>query len=188
SAALAELTDYESTLQRIADLAVPRFADWCTVDMLQPDGSLKRLAVRHVDEDKVRLAHEIYAKYPPRPEDPRSVPLVLRTGEPDWSEEMPDGVLEASAHNAEHLRLMRALGLRSYVCVPLRSGVGLLGALTFVTAESGRVYSSEDLRAAQDLAGRAVVAIENAQLMAALKDADRRKDEFLAMLAHELRN
>src|SRR5262249_62141473 len=67
SAALAEGTDYERTLQRIADPAAPRFADWCTVDMLQPDGSLRRLAVRHVDPDKVRRAHDIYAKYPPPP-------------------------------------------------------------------------------------------------------------------------
>ena len=186
--ALAEVTDFETTLQRIADLAVPRFADWCTVDVLGADGSLRRLAMQHSDPQKVRFAHEIYARYPPRPGDARSVMQVLRTGEPDWCEEIPDDVLAAAAHDAEHLRLMRGLGLRSYVCVPLKSHGELLGVLTFVTAESGRVYDEHDLRAAADLAARAVVAIENARLMAALRDADRRKDEFLAMLAHELRN
>jgi signal transduction histidine kinase/CheY-like chemotaxis protein len=83
---------------------------------------------------------------------------------------------------------MRELGLKSYICVPLNSRNRALGALTFVTAESGRTYDTDDLRAAEDLASRAVIAIENAGLLAALKETDRRKDEFLAILAHELRN
>ncbi len=188
SAALAEPANYETILQRIAALAVPHFADWCTVDMLQPDGALKRLAVQHTDPAKVQLAQEVYRKYPPRPDDQRSVPLVLRTGKPDWATIIPDSVLAESTHNEEHLRLMRELGLKSYLCVPLRSRTGLLGALTFVMAESGRVYQADDLQVAEDLAGRAVIAIENATLLESLKDADRRKDEFLATLAHELRN
>ncbi len=188
SAALAELTDYESTLQRIASLAVPRFADWCTVDMLQAEGPPRRLAVRHTDPAKMQLAEEVYRKYPPRPDDPRSVALVLRTGETDWAPEIPDWVLETACHDAEHLRIMRELGLKSYICVPLRSRTGLLGAITFVTAESGRVYDAADVRLGEDLARRAEIAIENVTLLEALQQADRRKDEFLATLAHELRN
>lgn len=185
-AALAEVTDYEHTLQRIAGLAVPRFADWCTVDMLQADGSFRRLAVQHVDPAKLNLAREVYRKYPPRMDDPRSVALVLRTGKPDWAEEIPDEALAGAAYDDEHLHILRELGLRSYVCVPLVSRRGLLGALTFVTAESGRVYDADDLRAAEDLAGRAVIAIENALMVAALEEADRRKDRFLASSLHLL--
>jgi signal transduction histidine kinase/CheY-like chemotaxis protein len=64
----------------------------------------------------------------------------------------------------------------------------VLGAITFVAAESGRRYTDADLAAAEDLARRAAVAVENAHLYDALKEADKRKDEFLATLAHELRN
>ena len=188
SAALAELTDYESTLQKVAALAAPHFADWCSVDMQDADGSLRRLAVTHVDPEKVKLVYELERKYPPREQADRGARLAIRTGEPNWMATIPEELLVAAAQSEEHLRILRELGLRSYICVPLKSRSGVLGALTFVTAESGRLYREDDVRAAEDLAHRAVIAIENAKLLAALKDADRRKDEFLAMLAHELRN
>jgi signal transduction histidine kinase/ActR/RegA family two-component response regulator len=113
---------------------------------------------------------------------------VLRTSAPDWVEAIPDDLLAELAQDEEHLRIMRKLGLKSYICVPLKTRTTTLGVLTFVTAESGRIYNANDLRAAEDLAYRAVIAIENASLLAALKESDRRKDEFLAILAHELRN
>ncbi len=188
SAALAELTDYQSTLQRVASLAVPFFADWCAVEMREGETSVSRLAVTHIDPTKVRLAHELFRRYPPRPDDSHGVMKVLRTGIPEWFESLPDAVLEESAQDEEHLQMIRELGLKSYICVPLKSRSGTLGAVSFVTAESGRVYSADDLRSAEDLAHRAVIAIENARLLATLKESDQRKDEFLAILAHELRN
>jgi PAS domain S-box-containing protein len=187
SAALAELTDYKSTLQKVAALAIPFFADWCTADMQEADGSLRRLAVTHSDPVKLELAHELIRRYPPRPSDP-GVMKVLRTGEPEWVAMIPDSLLVESAQDEDHLRILRQLGLKSFICVPLRSRARTLGALTFVTAESGRVYDATDLAAAEDLAHRTVIAIENARLLSALKESDRRKDEFLAILAHELRN
>jgi PAS domain S-box-containing protein len=188
SAALAALTDYKSTLEKVANMAVPYFADWCAVDMLEFDGSLRRLAVAHVDPRKIQLAHELFRRYPPQPSDAHGVMNVLRTGQREWMSVIPDSLLVEATRDEDHLRIARQLGLTSFICVPLRSRKEVLGALTFVTAESGRVYDSNDLAAAEDLTHRAVIAIENANLLAALKESDRRKDEFLAMLAHELRN
>jgi signal transduction histidine kinase len=188
SAALAELTDYKSTLQKVAGLAVPFFADWCVADMQEADGSLRRLAVTHSDPAKLQLAHELFRRYPPQPSDPHGVMKVLRTGEPEWVAMIPDSLLVESAQDEDHLQIIRQLGLKSFICVPLRSRARTLGALTFITAESGRVYDATDLAAAEDLAHRTVIAIENASLLSALKESDRRKDEFLAILAHELRN
>ncbi|HEV8470339.1 MAG TPA: PAS domain S-box protein [Candidatus Limnocylindria bacterium] len=189
SAALTDLTDQESTLRKVAGLAVPDFADWCTVDLIEgADGSLRRLAVSHVDPAKVQLVRDLDRKYPSQRLEPRGVRHVVRTGEPEWAASIPDEMLVGLAEGEEHLSTLRSLGLRSYICVPLKSRGDVLGAITFVTAESGRTYGADDVRAAEDLSRRAVMAIENARLLASLREADRRKDEFLAMLSHELRN
>jgi signal transduction histidine kinase/ActR/RegA family two-component response regulator len=185
---LAELLDVPSTLQKVAALAVPHFADWCAVDLLDPDGTLRRVAVVHKDPARVGLAHELYRRYPPDPNAARGVWQVLRTGQSELISEIPDSLL-AEAIKDEGLRdIVRLLGLKSYMGVPLTVRGKTLGVLTFIAAESGRRYQPADLQMAEDLGQRAAIAIENARLYSELKAADRRKDEFLAMLAHELRN
>jgi len=188
SSMLAALVDYESTLQKVAGLAVPGFADWCAVDLVEADNSLRRLAVVHVDPAKVHLAAELDQKYPADPNSAHGVYRVLRTGAPQILEEISDEVLAEVARDEAHLHLLRELGLKSFICVPLQTRNKTLGVLSFVYAESGRRYGAGDLSLAGELAHRAAIAIENARLYADLREADRRKDEFLAMLAHELRN
>jgi PAS domain S-box-containing protein len=188
SAALAGVVEYESTLQKVASLAVPCFADWSALDLAGEDGSLRRLAVAHQDPAKVALVGDLMREYPPDPSSPLGVLAVLRTGKPEILGDIPDALLVQRAKDERHLRLIRSLGLKSSICVPLIVSGKALGVLTFATAESDRRYSDADLAVAMDLAHRAAVAVENARLYEALKDADRRKDEFLATLAHELRN
>jgi PAS domain S-box-containing protein len=183
SAALATVVDYESTLQKVANLAVPYFADWSAVDVAE-NGNLRRLAVAHQDASKVGLAHELMRQYPPDPQAPNGVFAVFRTGKPEIIGEITDDLLVKGAKDD----LIRSLGLKSYICVPLIVAGETLGVLTFATAESGRRYTEADLALATDLAQRAAVAVENTRLYQALRETDRRKDEFLATLAHELRN
>ena len=195
TSAITESLDYEATLARAAQLAVPRIADWCAVDVVE-DGepSPKRLAVAHIDPAKVELAKELEAKYPTDPAAPTGLPNVLRTGRSELYPEIPDEILERSITDAEQLRMARALGLRSAMIVPLVSRGRTLGAITFVMAESGRRYDEDDLRFAEDLARRFAVAIENARLFrgeqlarTSADVANRAKDEFLAVVSHELR-
>lgn len=188
SRSLAGLIDYQSTLQVIAHLAVPNFADWCGVDVVDESGHLQPLAVAHVDPLKVDLATRLRREYPPSPEATIGAPRVVRTGQPEMLSEIADEFLEKAARDSEHLKLLRQLGLKSYMCVPLIIRDQLFGVMTFVSAESNRRYTHDNLGIAQDLAHRAAIAIDNARLYTDLKEADRRKDEFLAMLAHELRN
>ncbi len=188
SAALATVVDYESTLQRVAGLAVPHFADWSAVDVVGAGGALRRLAVAHRDAEKVRLAQELHDRYPPDPDAPGGAAGVLRSGRAEIVADITDEMLVRGARNEDHLGLLRGLGLRSYICVPLVVSGSPLGVLSFVTAESGRRYTVADLALAEDLARRAAVAIENVRLYQELREADRRKDEFLALLGHELRN
>ena len=188
SAALADLSDYESTLRKLAHLAVPGFADLCAVDIQRDDGSVHRLALIQSNSALDALTEEILQTHPPLPTDQYGAMRVLRSGESVWYRVVSDDFLKESAQSERHLDWLRQLRPRSYMCVPVRSQRSAVGALTFVTTESGREYDETDLRVAEDLAHRAAIAIENATLVSTLKEADRRKDEFLAMLAHELRN
>jgi signal transduction histidine kinase/CheY-like chemotaxis protein len=188
SRTLAEVLDVPDTLQRVAASAVPGFADWCLVDIQEADGSLKRVAVAHADPGKVQFARELSRRHPPNPAAPRGVWNVLRTGRPDLVAEVTQPILIDAVPAPELRQILTDLGLKSYIGVPLSVRGKTLGVMTFVTAESGRRYDVADLRLAEDLAHRAAVAIENARLYAELKEADQRKDEFLAMLSHELRN
>jgi PAS domain S-box-containing protein len=188
SAALADVVDYESTLGKVARLAVPFFADWCAVDIAQPDGTLRRVAAVHTDPRKVELAHELDRRYTPRANAPYGPAHVLSTGKPQLVADIAEAILTASARDEDHLRLLREIGPRSYICVPLTTRGKTLGTITFLMSESRRLYSPADLALAEDLARRAAVATENSRLYGVLREADRRKDEFIALLAHELRN
>jgi PAS domain S-box-containing protein len=186
--ALAGVVDAESTLQKVARLAVPFFADWCVVDMVQPAGPMRRVAVAHSDAGRTELGYELARRYPVDPTLAHGPPRVLRTGRSEMLAVISDEFLVQAARDAQHLAILRELGLKSYLWVPLRARGKNAGVISFVTAESSRHYDLTDLAVAEELARRASIALENAQLYAELRLADRRKDEFLATLAHELRN
>jgi PAS domain S-box-containing protein len=171
SAELASSLDVTETLATVARLAVPAIADWAAVDMVARDGALQRLAVEHSDPARVALVREIERRYPPNPDAPRGVHHVLRTGEADFLPHISDELIDAVAQDAEHARLIRELGLRSWLCAPLTGRQGVLGAITLACAESGREFTQQDLLLADDLGRRAAVAIENATLVAELQHA-----------------
>lgn len=180
---LGSSLEYETTLSNVAKLAVPAFADWCAIDMVQEDGSIGRLTVAHVDPAKVRRANELAEKYPPDSDAPYGVPNVIRTGHPELFTEIPDELLvEAAADAPELLEIMRELGLKSSMCVPLVVRDRVLGAVTFVSAESGRRYDEADLATAQDLARRAAIAVDNALLFREGEVARRQAQESLGVV------
>jgi PAS domain S-box-containing protein len=205
--ALGATLEVEEALAAVAQMAVPEFADWCAVD-LSADGTgasgvARRVAVAHVDPAKVALAQTLAERYPTAPDAPVGVPYVLRTGRPELTADIPDALLEQGARDAEHLAALRALGLRSYVVVPMLAaevGAGashpavtaehpvadgrprVVGALTFVSAEGGRRYGAAELETATELARRAATALERARLYGAM----RRDRARLAEQAEEL--
>ena len=185
SARLTSL-DYEKNLEAIAQLAVPRFADWCVVDLLE-GGELRRLAIAHTDAAKVEFARELHRRYPPRRDDPGGFWHVITSGNSVLASGIDDELLRRTARDAEHLSILREVGLRSAMLVPLGRGNEVYGVLTFVLARGDRAYGEEDLDFAQELGRRAAYAIENARLYRQAQEASRAKDEFLAALSHELR-
>jgi len=161
---LTESLDLDSTLQKIAALAVPTVADWCGVDLVDPNGATRVVAVAHVDPTKVELARELRERYPQDPDAPTGLPNVIRTGRSQLYPEISDETLVELARDEDHLRLLRELGLRSGMIVPLNARGRTLGALTLALAESDRRYGDDDLEFAEDLAHRAASAVENSML------------------------
>ena len=163
-AELSSSLDYRATLSRVARLAVPALCDWCAVDVLDEAGSVERLAVVHQDPQKVELAHVLQERYPPDPDAPYGVHQVLRSGEPQIMSEVDPDLVERAARDEEHREILRRLGLGSYMVVPLIARGRTLGAISLISAESGRRYGEEDLRLAEDIAHRAALAVDNSRL------------------------
>jgi serine phosphatase RsbU (regulator of sigma subunit)/PAS domain-containing protein len=180
SALLAGSLDFDATVQLIARLAVPRLGDWCFVELLRDDGSIERAAFEAADPEIGERAREYDRRYPLDPDAPWGSPQVIRSGEPDLTPEIPDEVLVAVAQDEEHLEILRSLGFRSSMIVPLRAGGQVIGDIALVSAESGRRFGAEDLASAQELADRCGLYLENARLYRELESA---RDELEAILA-----
>lgn len=162
---LGSSLDYETTLNRLASSAVPELADWCTVDLVEErTRTIRRVAVAHVDPDKVKWAWELGQQFPVDIDAPSGVPRVLRTGEPELYSTVTDEMLEQGAADPRQLRMMRELALTSVMIVPLRADERVAGAMTFVWAESRKHYDESDLTFAKELGRRAGMAIERAAL------------------------
>ena len=161
--ALAASLDYEETLRRVARLAVPRLADWCAVELPDDRGLLHHVALAHADPGKEAEGRALRERYPPDPTTPAGSHAVLRDGRPQLYAEVTDAMLVAGAQDAEHLAAARRLDIGTVMIVPMRSGGRTLGVMTFVRGR-GRRYDDDDLRFAEDLAGRAATAVENARL------------------------
>ena len=132
---LSSALDYEATLAHICRLVVPIFADWCQLDLLAESGELHRLEVAHKDPEHVEFIRTLQRRYPPQPGD--ALLKVIETGEPAVAFDITDDQLVQSSRDPDHLRLVRSLGLRSVMIIPLTARGRTLGALTLIVAESG---------------------------------------------------
>ncbi len=186
SVALAASLDYQKTLEQVAGLAVPELGDWCVVDLLE-NGAIRQMVVAHLDPAKVELARSLRQRYPLDLDADYGVPRVLRTGQPELIPSISDELLRKVVQDDEHLALLRTLGLRSGMVVPLRARGRTLGAITLVAASLRRQYEPADLALAVDFAMRAAMAIDNAALYEEAQAAIQMRDEFLSIASHELK-
>jgi PAS domain S-box-containing protein len=184
---LSSSLDYQRTLRAVAQLAVPRIADWCAVDMRTGPRTVELLAIAHVDPEKIRWAEELRQRDPVDLERPVGLAKVLLTGRPEFYPEITDALLVASAKDERTLDLARSLGFSSAMIVPLVTQNTTIGAISFVAAESGKRYAAADLRMAEELASRAALAIENSRLYGASQQAVAVRDDFISAASHELR-
>ena len=161
---LSASLDYERTLQQVAELAVPELADWCTVTLPDGHGFARAVAVAHVEPEKVAFARRIGERYPTRLDAPTGVAQLLRDGQSQVVNDIPPEMLAMVAQDDDHLELLTAVGLQAGLIVPMAAGGKIIGALSLISAESGRRFSDADVILAEELARRAGAAVENARL------------------------
>ena len=191
---LSRSLDEETTLAAIAEAVVPALADWCRIDLLDTGGSLRRLVTHHRDPERSRTLTELVQTLHTAPGAAGSMSRAIESGEMLVAQFDRSGDY-GDIRDPAVLAFARAVGMRAYCVVPLVARGRTLGAIAAVQAESDRVFSAEDCALVHELAHRAALALDNGRLYAeseaALQEAkvaNRVKDEFLAMLGHELRN
>lgn len=156
--------DPERTMDTVARLAVPQLADWSAAYVVEDDGSIRRRSLRHADETHDGIAAEIEASPALDPDARTGVPAVIASGQPAFRPVVSPEELAADAPNREEqAALLRGIGLRSWICVPVRARGRVVGAASFV-ATGHRTFDSNDLAVFTQLAERAGLALENALL------------------------
>jgi signal transduction histidine kinase/DNA-binding response OmpR family regulator len=192
--------DYTTTLQHVARLAVPHFADYCLVDVVESDGfpggrlhaapsdvSVKRVAVAHANEALQPLADQLL-RYTFALQSGQPLCKVIESGQSQLLAGVDASFIEENAREEQHRQILRELGAASCMMIPLLSEGQVLGVMTFVSSKSGRRFNTLDVSLAEDLARRCALAIDKARLHRKTLESLRARDEFLAVLSHELRS
>ena len=185
SALLASSLDYETTLASLTQLSTAAFADWCAVDLLNADGSIRHLTVAHANPVLRDLAVQFQQVAFSEPEHAPGAPQALMKRKSVLLTDIAESDLTGVAPEAKIMQLIGALGVRSLISVPLIVRDKLLGTTTF--SSSRRRYDDVDLHLAEEMSQRAAVAIDTAMLFREAESANRYKDAFLGTVAHELR-
>ncbi|HZT80934.1 MAG TPA: ATP-binding protein, partial [Gemmataceae bacterium] len=185
---LAGSLDLTTTPARVARLCVSHLADGCLIDLVEPDGSIRRAAAANAEARRDERARTLLGRFSLDGRSTATLARVLTGGRPEVYPELPEGALAGLAPNPEAARTLRDFGCRSAVLLPLQARGRTLGVVTLLRGPSRGDYGFADLELAEDLVRRAALAIDNARLYEEAQEAVRRRDEFLAMLAHELRN
>ncbi|MCC6173894.1 MAG: GAF domain-containing protein [Chloroflexi bacterium] len=193
SGALAQSIEEGPLVQTLGRLVVPALADWCTVDAVGADETLRRVVMGHRDAAQGGLVEEL-RRLPPGPGPAADLTHPFLGGYPLLATRVDARTFVALGVSADERRVLEALGLRSAIVVPLRARGHMLGTLSLMSSQPGRQYDANDLTLAEDLAARAALAIDNARLFAAERQARadaesavRLRDEFLSVAAHELK-
>jgi len=161
--ALAGANGLEDTVRKLAEVALPTLGDICLIDVLDADGALDRMAARHADPALQPLTDEL-GKHSPDLAGDHPAALAVGKGESQWSRDMNEDFLKHTTQGDDHYQLTQVLGFESYISVPLLADNEVIGALTLVTAGSGRTIRNEELVLAEELAAQVATVINRARM------------------------
>lgn len=185
SVLLASSLDYETTLDSLTRLSTAEFSDWCAVDLVNDDGTIRHLTITHANPVMRDLALQFQQVAFSESDLAPGAPEALRRRRPVLLSDIAEWKLSGLRPDAKISQLIGALGIKSLISVPLIVRGNVLGTATF--ASSRRQYELPDLQLAEELTRRAATAIDTALLFGEAEGANRYKDAFLGTVAHELR-
>ncbi len=163
SKTLASSLNYKETLETVANLAVPKIADWCSIELLE-NGNLVQAVVAHKDPKKAKWARDLRKKMPPDMNAPQGLAKVLKTGKSEFYPFITKEMLYKAVKTKAQLKLVLDLGFTSAMIIPITINGKTIGAIQFVTTESKKRFTEIDLKMGEELASRAALAIQNSQL------------------------
>jgi PAS domain S-box-containing protein len=184
---LASSFDYTSSLKTLASMFVLNTASWCTITLLNPDGTMERVAAKHSDYKKIALLNELISSVPLHLDSKSAIAEVIRTGHSHYRALVQESDLEVESISSRHLELLKELGLVSIVIVPIKIKDTVHGAIALMSSSADKFYNAQDVAIAEEVGIRAGTAIENAKLYEAVQRAVRSRDEFLSIASHELK-
>jgi serine phosphatase RsbU (regulator of sigma subunit) len=160
--------DLEGLMHVVAQAAVPRLGDWCTLHYIGEPNTLPIAEIAHVDAEKLSWVHDLQVRYPYDPDGATGPAAVIRTGQAEFiqvdDEYLDVAIGESDLPVDEARQIVDALQLTSMITVPLVTKRGVVGAMQFVSAESGRRYDDDDFDLATEAASRIAAALDNAWL------------------------
>ena len=185
---LASSLDHELTLQEITQLIVPAMADYCRIAVLDEQHQIRDMVTNHIEPEKIALVRELYEQYKDRVSSSFGLQRVLDTGRAELiTNATPEAVAPLLDDNPAILSIINALGLTSYMGIPLIARDKVIGAITFSSTQPQHHYTHEDLAFAQELARRIALSLDNSRLYAEAQQAIALRDEFISIASHELR-
>ncbi|HTK19826.1 MAG TPA: PAS domain S-box protein [Mucilaginibacter sp.] len=160
---LTQARDTKSAFEKIAELIVPTFADWFTIDIVKND-RFELQVLKHKDPDKVEWAQEYRKNYPPDPNSNVGAAVVLKTGKPGFVPAITDEMISAIITDAEQLKAVRGIGMQSVIIVPIHQKDKIIGVANFISSRLDRHFDEVDLDFAKNFAGLIGLSLENARL------------------------
>ena len=183
---LASTLDYKSVLKKITQLGVPVIADWCSVDMYNPEtDSIDQVSISHTNPKKLSQVQEYRLRNPADLNAPTGVPAVLRTGKTEFYPLITIEMIEQVVDDKETLEFMRELNLHSLIIAPLSINGKVMGGISFASTESGRYYTEQDVHMVNELAARISLAMTNAALFSESKNELKQRRELEKQLRIE---
>jgi len=186
-AVLTSTLDYEDTLGNIAGLTVRYLADFCNIDVVEDDGTIKRLKAMSRDP-AMSWVSDLFMRNPLDRSSPYYIRRATESKRPVLIEHLSqETIMSFCADDADRRALLKA-GLKSLIAVPLLVRGKLVGLIALISSSDARIYRPTDVRLAEELATRAAFSIENARLLIEAKLAVATREDVLAIVSHDLKN